>query len=310
MHLLIPFAGTVNEAGLQAQAALELPRLQALLGRLTETRRDEGDETSLSPPHERAHAEAIGLAGADGCIPWAAHWAALDGIDTGSEAVGLLTPTHWQVGSDHVALLDPEALALDAEGSRAAFDAMRELFESEGLAMRWGAPLRWYVQHPSLAELPTASLDRVIGRSIESWLPPRGVARLMRRLQNEVQMLLYTHPVTEAREAAGALPVNSFWISGCGVRQPAREGSAPQIDAGLRNAALAGDWTAWAQAWRQLDAGALEALDERSRSGDAVQLTLCGERAAVTFGTQSLGLMQRLRRKLQPLSAPALLATL
>ena len=31
-------------------------------------------------------------------------------------------------------------------------------------------------------------------------------------------MLLYTHPVNDAREARGALPVNSFWLSGCGVR--------------------------------------------------------------------------------------------
>ena len=112
--------------------------------------------------------------------------------------------------------------------------------------------MRWYVSHPSLAGLPCASVDRVIGRNVDLWLRTDAAGgtdprlRLLRRLQNEVQMLLFTHPINEQREDRGVLPVNSFWLSGCGPAQPvdARR-SACRWRTGLRAAALTGDWAAW-----------------------------------------------------------------
>ena len=86
---------------------------------------------------------------------------------------GLLTPTHWQVGSEQILLLDPAQLHLDEDESRALLQALRALFEPEGWTLHWGAPLRWYVTHASLRELSTASLDRVVGRAIDPWLPDR-----------------------------------------------------------------------------------------------------------------------------------------
>jgi hypothetical protein len=47
-------------------------------------------------------------------------------------------------------------------------------------------------------------------------------------------MLLYTHPLNDAREAQGLLPVNSFWLSGCGRAQAARGDCEPTVDARLR----------------------------------------------------------------------------
>jgi hypothetical protein len=80
--------------------------------------RSEADEYTLSTPHERALAQALGLAGPDGGLPWGAHLAAQDGIDTGDLSWGLLTPAHWHVSIDHVAMLDPQALALEEGESR------------------------------------------------------------------------------------------------------------------------------------------------------------------------------------------------
>ena len=51
---------------------------------------------------------------------------------------------------------------------------MHPLFDSEGYVLTWGAPLRWYIAHESLSELPTASIDRVIGRNVDRWLPDGG----------------------------------------------------------------------------------------------------------------------------------------
>jgi hypothetical protein len=286
MHLVIPFAVPSSEAGRAALLSLQWPHLKALLAGRSATR-DEGDALSLSPPHERALARAWGWTGGDGQLPFAARQAAADGIDTVDRAWGLLTPAHWHVGTDQLSLTDPDQLLLTADASRAFLDAVRDLFTSEGFEVHWGAPLRWYLAHPSLAGLATASPDRVIGRNVDRWLPAGPQARLLRRLQNEVQMLLYTHPLNAEREARGQRPVNSYWLSGCGAAQvePADAQGRVRVDARLRSPALAEDWAAWAKAWAQVDAE-LPALA-------LTRLTLCGERSSLTCELPPRGLLAR-----------------
>ena len=295
MHLLIPFASALSDAATHVLRDLPLPNLAQLLGRLTPTLRDDADPLTLSPPHERAWAAAQGWTGADGCLPFAAQAAVADGIDVGGLAWGLVTPSHWHVGRDHVTLADPAALQLDAAESRAAFDAVRELFVSEGFRFEWGATLRWYVAHDRLAQLPTASLDRVIGRNVELWMRDTQDP-LIRRLQSELQLLLYPHALNDAREQRGALTLNSFWLSGCGRAQPA-DAAAVRADDALREPLLAEDWVAWAQAWRTLDAGIVAECVQAARDGEPVTLTLCGDRNAHRFESRPQGLWQRVRAR-------------
>ncbi|MFN3415813.1 MAG: hypothetical protein ACK4ZD_05805 [Caldimonas sp.] len=310
MHVLIPYASALAEAARAVMRDLSLPHLGRLLARLGPVWRSEGDEYSLSMPHERALALAWGYAGPDGGLPWAAHAAASDGIATDDLSWGLLTPAHWHAGADEVTMLPPESLQLDEAGSREALEAVRELFEAEGWVLVYGAPLRWYVAHESLAELPTASIDRVVGRNVDLWMPDHPQARLVRRLQQEVQMLLYTHPLNERREAAGLLPINSFWLSGCGVRQEARPVADLIVDTRLREALLHGDWATWAQAWQALDAGPLREAWQRLRAGQPVQLTLCGERHAQTWAPAARSWWQVLRARWTPASPADVLQSL
>lgn len=304
MHLLIPCAGVLPEAGRAATQALVLPRLARLLGQLQRSRRDAGDEYSRSPPHERALAETLAWPIVDGCLPWAATQAQGDGIATGHHAWGLLTPVHQHVGTEQVSLFNPGLLQLDEADSRSFFEAVRELFETEGFQVAWGAPLRWYIAHPLLDGLATASLDRVIGRNVDAWLPDQAPARLLRRLQMEVQMLLHSLPLNELRETQGLLPVNGCWLSSCGALPAAQAtGPAPHIELSLREPALNEDWAAWQQAWQALDAGALRELLAAAERGEPVQLTLCGERHADHYTGAPAGLLQRLKRWL-PGQAP------
>lgn len=322
MHCIVPFAAPASDAGRAALAAMQWPRLQALLPRLALVDRDEAEPTTFSPPHERVLARALGWQGEDGRWPFAAHAARADGIDTGAPgelAWGLVSPVHWHVGTDQVSVADPGALQLDEAASRAFFDAVRPLFDDEGLRLVFGHPERWYVAHDSLAELRTASLDRVVGRNVDPWLDTGGAAspgtaaaslRRWRRLQAEVQMLLHAHPLNAAREAAGALPVNSFWLSGCGRTQAAAAPVPLQVDLALRSAAVAEDWPAWTAAWRRIEEGTLLGLEVVLRRGGEVWLTLAGERGAVTFAPLRGGLVARLRNVLARPSVPALLASL
>ena len=305
MHLLIPFAAPPSEsseAGRQALGSLVLPQLRALVARLDLLVRDDGDEWSFSPPHERAWAQALGWTGGDGLLPWAARQAAADGLDVAGHAWGLVTPAHWHVGTDQVSLMNPQALALDEAASRACFDAVNDLFTSEGFALHWAAPLRWYATHDSLASMRCASLDRVVGRNVDGWLGKDLAARRIRRLQSEVQMRLYTHPLNDERLARGLLAINSIWISGCGVAQ-APVGPEPLVDFRLRAPALDNDWAAWSKAWDTLDEGPVAELAARAARGEAVRLTLCGERGAVTYAPAPRGFWRSLSSRLS--AAPA-----
>jgi hypothetical protein len=304
MHLLIPFASALSQEALQVLPTLSLPHLERLLKRLTPQPPDRGDPYTLSPPHERALAAIWGWQGADGAYPFAALAAVDDGIEVGDRAWGLVTPAHWHVGRDSISMADPAALALLEDESRALFEAVRDLFESEGFAWLWGAPGRWYAAHPSLAGLPCASLDRVVGRNVDFWLgggaQGHPQAALIRRLQSEVQLLLYPHPINEAREARGALPVNSFWLSGCGAPQPA-DSAAVEVDTTLRDPLVDGDGAAWAAAWAALDAGPIAALLQRAEAADGpLALTLCGERAAQRYAHAPRSWWQRLRATTPP----------
>jgi hypothetical protein len=283
VHLIVPFASPGSAAGRDALSRLATPALDALLAGCRESARDDADEASLTPPHERVLAKALGWRiEKDAPLPWAARQAAADGIDVGTAAWGLITPVHWRVGADAIHLADPRSLALDEAASRVLCDAVRPLFEGDGFTLAWGAPLRWYASHPDFAAMRTASLDRVIGRSVDQWLPD---ARAVRRLQNEVQMLLYTQPFNTEREACGEQTVNSFWLSGCGVLQRDARHDV-QVDDRLTAHALAEDWPAWTAAWRALDASMLP-------TKPLTMLTLCGERSALTFERTEQRLWQR-----------------
>ena len=331
--LIVPFASTLSPTLRQALVGLDLPNLAALAARAqAHLLPDDGvdpqaPELSLSPPHERAFARAMGWQADDGRVPLAAWWAARAGLP-GAEDPALgwarLTPAHWQLGTEQVSMLDPALLHLDEAASRALWQAVRELFESEGFALHWLTPQAWLLSHPVLADLACASLDRVVGRNVDLWLPADPRARLVRRLQNEVQMLLYTHPLNAAREARGDLPVNSFWLDACGALPPAgaaevfapptRPGGSgdapaagPRVDDRLRAAALADDGPAWAQAWQALDAQALGPVRQRLRQGQAEQVVLCGERHALALQLRPAGWWRELRARWRPADARALL---
>ena len=307
MHLLIPHAAALDPACLHTLADLGWRHLPEVLKRLAPTERLGADEFDPIAPHEHALAAAWGWR--EGALPFAARSAKADGVDVGERAWALLTPVHWHVGREQVTLADPASLALDEAESRQLFDAARPLFESEGFTCAFGAASRWYVANDTFADLRCASLDRVVARNVDRWMPEGTQARLVRRLQNEVQMLLYTHPVNDAREARGALPVNSFWLSGCG-RWQASDESDVRVDERLRAPLFAQDWAAYADAWRAIDTGAVAELLAGLKRGEPARLTLCGERHAQRFEPTDAPWWKRIAQSWQGVEPHAVLEAL
>lgn len=292
LHLLVPFAASEAPQARATLAGLALPHLQQLLARLAPSPLLDDGEHALSMPHEHVLADALGLPGTDGLRPWAAWQVLQAGSDPGPHGWAWITPCHWRLGTDHGVMHHPQDLRLDAEESRALLQAMQPYFEQDGLSLQYDSPTRWLARGPLFAGLPTASLDRVIGRVLGPWMPRGDASRPLRRLQQEMQMLLYTHAVNEERTRGGLLPVNSFWASGSGTLDGQQGVHAPaglQVTHTLRDAALLQDWHAWATGWQQLDANEGARLVRAVSEGRPVALTLCGERRARTWRSAGSG---------------------
>lgn len=292
LHLLVPFAASEAPQARAALAGLALPHLQQLLARLAPSPLLDDGEHALSMPHEHVLADALGLPGTDGLRPWAAWQVLQAGGDPGPHGWAWITPCHWRLGTDHGVMHHPQDLRLDADESRALLQAMQPYFEQDGLSLQYDSPTRWLARGPLFTALPTASLDRVIGRVLGPWMPRGDASRPLRRLQQEMQMLLYTHPVNEERTRGGLLPVNSFWASGSGTLDGQQGVHAPaglQVTHTLRDAALLQDWHAWTTGWQQLDANEGARLVRAVAEGRPVALTLCGERRARTWRSAGTG---------------------
>ncbi|MFN3493757.1 MAG: phosphoglycerate mutase [Hydrogenophaga sp.] len=288
-HLLVPFARASAPECQALLQTLKLPRLEALLAQMVPETFAEGSDQDLSLPHERARALAMGIVQADGSpwpdgrIPWAA---ALS--DAPELPQAWFSPCHFQVGMDQVSLVPGEQLALDDANSRPLFEALAPFCREDGITLRFETPTRWHASGEVLRGIAYASLDRVSGRSVDGWLHDGGGAgaglALLKRLQSEAQMLFYTHPVNDARDAARQASINGFWVHGAGAAAcRARAPTDLRMPDALRQAALQADWPAWRSAWEALDANDIPPLLDALRQGQPVRLTLCGERSARTW---------------------------
>lgn len=294
--MLVPFAACGDPGCQAALDRLELPRLQRLLARLAPGPLAAGSATSLSTPGERALGAAYGLGTTDGLIPFAALVARQAGLDGADDGWAWITPSHWRVGRDHVAMAHPQDLQLDGDDSRALMEAMAPYFLEDGIRLTFDAPLRWLARGKAFRDLPTASLDRVIGRRIDPWMPAGAPASGIRRLQQEMQMLLYTLPLNDERHRVGLLPVNSFWVSGTGALPPGydvAQARGVQVSPYLRDAALLGDWRSWSAAWQDLDTRDCTRLLGELEQGRPVRLTLCGESASRTWSSAGASAWRR-----------------
>lgn len=256
------------------------------------------DAHHLDAPHEWAYAQAMDWPLTAGLLGWAAHSAAQRGLSCPSDQGWVLIDlVHWRVDQGQVHLHHPGLISADED--LALLDSMSPYFLDDGIHLHAHHPGQWLAHSTHFKHLPSASLDQVMGRSMAAWLNPDELAqqnptqRLLRRLQNEMQMLLYTHAVNDQR----AISLNSFWWHGTGDAPPAKPQTvALHLD--LRDAYLAQDPPAWGAQWHALaQTVMLPALQKGHR------LVLCGEQTIMQLHAPSDSLLQRLKNRF---SQPAL----
>ncbi len=326
---LIPFSlWTTHGPEASVLAKAELPNLRTWLAQAqrVDVQVDAVQEpllATLSPPHERAWAQTIGWTVTDGCLPLAAR-AAVELAPTASPSASppasssgwaFITLCNWHVSNGQVTLGDPAYLQIDEATDATLFNAMQPFFAEDGIALHPYKPGQWLAQSHLFTDLPTASLDRVIGRNIDPWLVGSHVAadalspaaKLLRRLQNEMQMLLYTHSVNDSR----SLTINSFWVHGTGAlpseaSKPAQQ--EPTVIQTLRQSALQQDLIGWLEAWQHVDAHVIAPMLARVAAGEPQRLVLCGEHEFHVYDSAAPSLWQRVRTHFAPTSLDTVLA--
>ena len=312
MHLIIPYAASHALNGPEVWAGLQLPHLQTLLSLLQRQQvLQDPSPAALHLPHERLQAHAQGWPLDTPTLPWAAWHQAQQGQPSAAPQAWM-TPCHWQVGMDQVVMADPAHLRLSDDESQQLLQAMQPFLQEDGLQVTWHGALLWHAQGALLADLPTASLDRVIGQNVKDWMPQHPAARPLQRLQSEMQMLLYNHPVNDARDARRQHTVNAFWLHGAGTLPAAASPitAAVTVSDALRASALHGDLLTWQQAWQQLDATAVADLLQHVNATGQGSLSLCSEHAAHTYTAAPAAWHQRITRLFNKSSSAAALQAL
>jgi hypothetical protein len=236
LHLLLPFALPSAADAATALHGLESAALDTLLARATLEERVIGEDFQRTLPHERWIAQRFGIVAPNAGqryaddAPLAPFMLLADGGDPGAPDAGnaalwaCIEPVHVRIAHDHLVLIDPATLGVRTEEARALLDTARPVIEDLGIAVQAPTPLRWYVSGDALGSLAGASPLRAAGRNIEIWLPHEARtgerSRPWMKLQNEVQMAWFEHPLNVERESRGLPPINSIWLHGQGAMRP------------------------------------------------------------------------------------------
>ncbi|MGE5171081.1 MAG: hypothetical protein ACM3JC_12020 [Rudaea sp.] len=137
------------------------------------------------------------------------------GADPGADYVLCADPVYLVADRDTVVL----AQVVDDLGEDAAHalvDALNRHFADDDLRFESMRPDAWFARRHAAADLVTTPPDAARGRKLIASLPRGRDAAIFKRWQNEIEMLLHTHPVNAARDARGAPLVSAVWLWGGG----------------------------------------------------------------------------------------------
>ncbi|NJS35740.1 MAG: phosphoglycerate mutase [Brachymonas sp.] len=274
-QIIVPCAG-IQPFESDSSAANPAP----LLSHWQEFERTELHSESLCMPYEMAYARALELPSDEGEIPWAAFES-----NALRQPCAWIHPCHLDVGMTDMVMQPVQQLMLTAAESRELLSIIAPLAAQDGITLAFHSSDRWLATGEAFANLECASLSRVQGRSINEWLPDAGEfpqQTKLARLQAEVQMLLYTHPINEARAARRLPAVNSFWIDGAGSLDalPSPSGTI-KLETRLQDAA--DNPSLYASAWGSLLSEWAQQASQAMAQGDEFGITLCGDKNAITW---------------------------
>jgi len=166
--------------------------------------------------------------------------AALRALVTGERDEGFWAcaePVHLVTGLDHLRLAPLAGLGLAPAEAQALCDSIAAGLAGSGYVLRLTAYGPWLLECPTGIECETVEPADAEGRDLRDCLPAGRDGLVVRKLMNELQMLLHEHPVNAHRLDRGLAPVNALWLWGFGQARAAEPALLPVLstdDAWLR----------------------------------------------------------------------------
>jgi hypothetical protein len=297
VHLVIPDLFLPKDFAAEISADLRLPALAKLLARGVSTQ-DKKPATL-----ERMLGELFCQSGASDA-PIAAISAAYDGLPTGNWLRA--DPINLHLQRDQLLL---SSVLPSADEAQQFCNSLNEYFSGQGMEFFAPHPQRWYVRLDVPPNIRTTPLPELFGCNIRGDMPTGEDAAHWHKLFNEIQIMLFAHPVNEAREARGEPTINSVWLWGEGkLVEPLRkdyqavssddelvkmfsnsadirflawdkqwsesEGKQLLVWTGLRAAIQQGELAAWRDALQAFEIGYAQPLWQALQSGKISQIKI------------------------------------
>jgi hypothetical protein len=206
LEIVLPFALPPRELAPDLIRNLQTPNLARLLAVSNRAPDQLFDPMAAQLPHE------LWLTGHHAPCHAVAQMQAL-GLPAQEGFWFILNPVHFHIARDHLVLTDTRQLALTDESARTLFQLALLEIEAAGLSACYGNAQTWFLRADHWAELQTCSVDAACGHNIDIWMPRGDMARAWRKLQNEIQMAWFEHPMHQQRQEQSLPVVNSLWIS-------------------------------------------------------------------------------------------------
>jgi hypothetical protein len=122
-------------------------------------------------------------------------------------------PVHLALQRDTFSMAG--VLTLDTEESAALTTALNKHFEADKMQFFWHENT-WFLRLENNSNITTHAPQAALNKAVQAYLPAGEGAIRWAAFANEVQMLLFEHPINQAREANGLPTVNSIWCHGGG----------------------------------------------------------------------------------------------
>lgn len=142
---------------------------------------------------------------------------------------GCAEPVHLVTGLDHLRLAPLADLGLTPAEARALCDSIATVLADSGYVLRFTGSGPWLLECPTGIECDTVEPADAEGRDLRDCLPAGRDGLQVRKLMNELQMLLHQHPVNDHRLDRGLAPVNALWLWGFGHAQAVEPAVLPML---------------------------------------------------------------------------------
>ncbi len=136
-----------------------------------------------------------------------------------------IDPVHLAAGPRGLTLTPADGLDINPAEAERLLGAVAESVQPKAVAVRMGAPDRWYMTAAHAPDARWWTPLQVAGRNLLDCLPAGDESMDLKRILNEIQVVLHHQPDNAKRREQGRPEVNSVWPWGWAHRPLPRVGS-------------------------------------------------------------------------------------